>query len=515
MLKNCAKMLKLPLEIPAEQIGLPTRGATVTACKLFHEGEPDPSPFGQAYHLSFTADVYRYEGVIHPVDPEAPDIHFEAGMPLAWNGKIMQLGGGGVNGYVPPCTMPPHGQDRTDHSALKQGYVVFASDSGHTFINGDMMDCSWAINRECFENFAHQSLKKVKDTVAVLTELVYGEKPEKVYFYGGSNGGRECMKAIQNYPEDYDGAICFFPVLYWVQKVLSDIRSNRVAAKIGEAGWIDPETDARIQEAVLGLCDELDGVKDGLISNSSAARQKHEELKAAVRKVVSEEQFQILEAFEEPYVMPYPLEYGQPVFPGYSVFEGTSLLIPLSMQKQAMEIGRSTGSDSVFQSFFAQDPNYELDDDSFDPEKWKDRILELSKWLDAYDTNLDAFIQRGGKLILVQGTTDPQVTMYGTIQYYENLLEKYGQEDLRKFMRFYLAPGYGHGTDGSFIIMSDFLHALDTWVEEGTAPGTLTVTDRNPQTVGRTRPLYEYPGYPVYSGSGDPDDAQNYREGKM
>jgi len=94
-------------------------------------------------------------------------------------------------------------------------------------------------------------------------------------------------------------------------------------------------------------------------------------------------------------------------------------------------------------------------------------------------------------------------------------LERYGQEDLKKFLRFYLAPGYGHGTDGNFIIVSDFLHALDTWVEEGMAPGTLTVTDRNPQTAGRTRPLYAYPGYPVYSGSGDLDDAQNYREGKM
>ena len=49
--------LSVPFKIPSEAISLPTRGATVTKCTLFHEGDMDPEPFSKLYGLTFTADV--------------------------------------------------------------------------------------------------------------------------------------------------------------------------------------------------------------------------------------------------------------------------------------------------------------------------------------------------------------------------------------------------------------------------------------------------------------------------
>lgn len=500
MMHRMAKRIPLPLEIPAGAIGLPTRGAEVTKCTLFHTGDKDPEPFSRLFDLAFPADVYKYEGVIHPVDPRAPDIRFEAGMPLEWNGKLIQQGGSGVNGFVPPSCMPLHGQDRERASALQQGYAVFGSDSGHDIINGNMLDCSWMMNQECFENFAYHSLKKTKDVMVYLTEQVYGKKADRVYFYGGSNGGRECIKAIQNYPEDYDGAVCFFPVLYWVLKVLMDARNGWALEETGGLNWIDRGKWENISQVIMDICDGLDGAEDHIISNIKAASEKRSEIEAAVRKIVTSEQFGMLEMLASPMSLPFQLAYGDVRLPGYPVFEGTPMFSHFEVLAEAYRTGQRSVSDNIMAAVFAQDPDF--DTHQFEPEEWKDRIREISRWMDAYDANLDAFAKKAGKLILVQGTVDPQVTYHGTVRFYEKLRERYGEEKLGRFMKFYLAPGYGHGTDGTFLITSDFLSALDKWVEEEKEPENLVVTDRSPESFGRTSPLYEYT---YYEGQGSID----------
>lgn len=79
--------------IPAEAIALPTAGGIVQSV----EAMPAPS------------DCYRVRGVIHPSDPAAPDIRFEAGFPARWNRKALHSGGGGLDGVVIPVEMPRPG----------------------------------------------------------------------------------------------------------------------------------------------------------------------------------------------------------------------------------------------------------------------------------------------------------------------------------------------------------------------------------------------------------------------
>lgn len=153
---------------------------------------------------------------------------------------------------------------------LTQGYVVFSSDGGHQAPPENYWDCRWALNDESLENFAHAALKKVRDVVYYLAERFYGTKPQYVYFAGGSNGGRECMKAIQNYAGDYDGAICFYPVLYWVLKVLLDHRNGNALSDSGEEAWIDAGTYREVMRIIMDECDHLDGARDNVIGNIAA-----------------------------------------------------------------------------------------------------------------------------------------------------------------------------------------------------------------------------------------------------
>ncbi len=509
------RQLVLPYQIPAESIGLPTTGAEVTSCVLCKAGESHPSQLAQQYGFFYPVDTWKYEGVIHPVDPACQDIHFELGLPVHWNGKAVQQGGAGVDGYVPPTCQFLHGQDREMLTALQQGYAVFDSDGGYEYINGNMLDFSWISNEECFRNYAYESLKKTKDTVEKLLQVLTGQKPSRVYFYGGSNGGRETMKVLQKYPKDYDGAICFFPVLYWTQKVLMDYRNARVVFEAGKEEVIDQETCAKIMQTALDVCDELDGVKDGVISSWKDAEACRDEVRERVRAFVSPKQLEILDQLEKEFSLSYPLAFGQERLPGYKVYGAAPIFAQLGVWAKIHEFGKADITDDLIARLFAQDAAYDAKD--FDPEdsRWKERIQEVSSFMDANDPDLSEFQAHGGRLILVQGSVDANVTAEGTIQYYEKLKSFFGEEILREFVRFYVAPGYGHGTDGNFLITSDFLGALDRWVEQGETPGTLTVMDHKTGNQNRTRPLYEYPYWPMYDGDGNVNDAANYHPVKI
>lgn len=505
------RMVNFPLKIMANKIGLPTSGATVVSGKWVKKGEPAGGIVAKKFGLYADTDMFVVEGMIHPVDPNAQDIHFELGIPSHWNGKLIQAGGGGMDGYVIPSTLPLTGQD-PEKSALKQGYAVVGSDGGHIMEDYSPWGCHWTLNQETLYNFASEQLKKTKDVACVLLETIMEETPEKVYFYGGSNGGRECMKAIQNYPEDYDGAICFFPVLYWMLKILMDARISDTLEDYGEKGIIDAETQAKIKNIVLEYCDGLDGVSDGLVSDLQNASQKASEIETRLHEFLTKEQFEVLHSINEDIKLSYPLGYGDVTLPGYQIYEGAAINLHLTATPKKRETSPGAGSDEFLKYAVVGDGDYDVR--HFDTDKWKDRIQELSRLLDAYDTNLDAFFKHGGKLLMVQGMADPLVCIYGTNQYYEMLIKRYGKDALSESMKYYVVPGFGHGPGGDFLLGTDMIGALDQWVEEGKAPRDMIATDLNEDTKGRTRPLCEYPSFPYYTGKGDVNKAESFLKRK-
>ena len=194
----------VPVNIPSSDIGLPTNGASIYSVVLVNAGDPG----------NYNGSFYRVNGAIHPINPNSPKINFQVNLPLDWNGRLVQFGGGGFNGVLvtgegfPVCFTPE------DKRPLAQGYVTFGSDSGH-YSRG--WDGRWGLDDEALDNFASSQLKKVHDVAVIIASEFYSRKPEHVYYIGDSNGGREALKAIQLFPEDYDGAVSLYPVLNCLQ----------------------------------------------------------------------------------------------------------------------------------------------------------------------------------------------------------------------------------------------------------------------------------------------------------
>jgi len=121
---------------------------------------------------------------------------------------------------------------------------------------------------------------------------------------------------------------------------------------------------------------------------------------------------------------------------------------------------------------------------------------------------LDAFRDRGGKLVIYHGGADsPQ----GSVNYYRGLVSRMGQQTVDGFMQLYLVPGMGHCGSGN--VPNDvgqwvgpdadpehsILSALQRWVETGVAPTSIIATQYRrdgdvASGVVRTRKLFPVRG---------------------
>ena len=88
---------------------------------------------------------------------------------------------------------------------------------------------------------------------------------------------------------------------------------------------------------------------------------------------------------------------------------------------------------------------------TFDQNRNATQLAEVSRVIDGSSDDITAFQKRGGKLLMMHGTIDMAVSPYNSVEYYERLKKRYGEAELKKFVRFYMAPGFGHGY-GAFIV---------------------------------------------------------------
>lgn len=511
---ECAKLTGMA--IPASAIALPTGGAAVLSAQFVQTGETGGP--GDSY--------CRLLGRIAPDAAAAatgtPEINFQLNLPARWNGKALQMGGGGYNGTVVTGTTSVSFTRSTP--PLYQGYATYGSDSGHVGLStsGD-----FGANAGALRNFAYEHLKKTHDAAFALIEAHYGRRPERSYFGGASTGGREGMTVVQRFPADYDGVIANAPAIYFWGMRLIGVRIGQ-AAYGPSHGYASTAKFDLLREAVLKACDAQDGATDGMVSDVASCRGRHDEILASLRckpgandtaGCLTEPEIGTVRAIEDDLVLPYPLAYGVTRYPGYTLLQGADFARGLGMGSTAARAPVPNSAEHGY--LYAQGDAYlryfvtgdmatdALEFDLAHPGRYQDRIVELSGLIGAMNPDTTAFQARGGKLIVLQGLADDAVSSNGTEAYYRDQVARYGQEKVDAFFRLYMVPGFGHGR-GAFVPAWDAVGALDEWVTKGTAPGVLVGRDTNAATAGRARPLCPYPGYPRRQGEGDMNAASSF-----
>ena len=518
------------LKVPASSIGLPTGGAFVKSATLIAASQSLP-------------EYCKVEGGIKPLSAHAPSILFEFDLPSVWNQKMLMLGGGGYDGVIPHTAgrIPAGPTDRP--VPLARGYAVVGSDSGHQAreqgLQG-LMDASFALDAEALQNYAGDAIKKTRDVAVYVIHARYSvSRPQRAYFAGGSTGGREALVAVLRWPQDWDGAISFYPA--W-NAIALDLQVGRVARALAQpGGYLSQAKRELLFDASLEACDGLDGAPDGIVSNVAACNVRFNPSTAVLKgrplrcsggadegdACLSDSQIATLRVYTTPIAFQRALASGETQYPGYNIYgadlgrrgahplQGIVTSLALGTDAPATPITPQASSLNLFwdhwiKYFVAQDREYNAL--AVDPQKLgalQARVDALSLLLDVNQTDFSAFASKGGKLLIAHGTADVLVSTRATEQYFERLQAAMGKAKVRDFARFYEIPGYGHAASTVFNAAWDSLTVLESWVENRAAPSHPVVTD-NVGLPGRQRPLCEYPTWPKYLGKGDINAASSF-----
>ena len=499
---DCASLKDLA--IPASAIGLPTGGAVVQAAVAVKATDD----------RNVNGDFCKVTGLIKNATASTAVFEFEVNLPNTWNGKALQMGGGGYDGNLVnalgPYTLQPAGQD----TALKQGYVTLGSNGGHR--GGAGFDGTFGIDDEALANYGKQSVKKTHDVAIAIIKKAYGRAPQRSYFIGGSQGGHEALDAAARYPDDYDGVVAHYPAYNVTMLHLGSLNVGKALFADNGAGWMDAKHVKLLTDAVYAKCDPLDGAKDGIISNVAACDTAFDAKTlrcangAAGDTCLSDAQLKAVAIITAPYE-PGVTIAGLDTFPRWALLEGSLFGAASNFGGAAKPSEPPAPTDPLLYQAGAATVKYIITRDpkadplQFEPPKWKDRIAAVAAIMDVTDVSLEKFRAKGGKILMTHGTNDDFITPHNSIAYYQRQQAQFGQQRLDSFVRFYVIPGFAHGY-GLFNAKIDALPALEQWVEKGKAPAGLVATDGNPN-ASRTRPLCEYPKWPKFTGAAGSENA--------
>jgi hypothetical protein len=128
----------------------------------------------------------------------------------------------------------------------------------------------------------------------------------------------------------------------------------------------------------------------------------------------------------------------------------------------------------------------------------------------ASSTDLAAFKNHGGKLLIVHGVSDPVFSINDTISWW-NDVNRANNGAAADFTRLFAVPGMNHCAGGPATDQFEAFAALVNWVEKSAPPERIVATaGQNTPWPGRTRPLCAYPKQARYKGSGSIEEANNF-----
>ncbi len=434
-----------------------------------------------------------------------PAVGFEVRMPADWNGRFAMVGNGGFAGE-PTDSLARAGQYAR---YMKLGYAVAATDTGHSNITEPQG--TFATDRQKLLDWAFRSLHVTAETAKFVLRAYYGIAPSKSYFEGCSTGGRQGLILAQRFPNDFDGITVGAPVLNWTGTMLHYVQAAKALKDAPVSSAKLPALAARIYDA----CDAKDGLKDGLIDDPRRCDfQPARDLPKCEAGADRPDCFTAAQIGTLDKLYGEVASGGKRIFPPWPVSgeiagqSGHSGWDPWIIHDGGPTVGTNFAVDFFrYMAFGKPDPQYDIY--QFDPDKDPARMEGIHQILDATDTDLTRFRQRGGKILMYFGWADQALNPLMGVEYYEAVRERMGS-GTTDFFRLFMVPGMFHCGDGPGPNQFDTTGPLTDWVEHGAAPQVIRASKITAGKVVRTRPLCVYPEVARYKGAGSIDDFANF-----
>jgi feruloyl esterase len=476
------------------------------------------------------------------------DTFFSFGMylpePANWNNRMMGAGNTGFGGGIDWTEMAP---------LVHYGFATISTDTGH--LSGPN-DASWANNAPLHLSLwggvaLHTSVVLGKQVIAGY----YGSNATYSYYSACSGGGRQGLKEVQAYTEDFDGVIA--GAAPWLLSHL-----HPWAVHVGMPNLLADPADtvsdahfAQFAAEVVRQCDPQDGHVDQVVSDPYGCQFDYTTLLcnatfSNTSVCFTTGQLDVLKA----------------TYADWTDIANNNSLIWPSLSPSADATGLAganlNGTPSSFGMQYVD--NFLFNSTKWDWHNLNASVVEMADSLDpgisnANSFDLSAFKNRGGKLITYHGLSDPLIPTGASISYYEQTLSTMSNGTmspaqnpnastaaLDDFYRLFLIPGMfhcsnsdgyapwyfaaasqkppanssGYSTPGFQDASHDIVLAMMAWVENGTAPDSLVATGWHNQDaeqgVKMQRPVCPYPQQAKFQ-NGETSEASSWscEEGSM
>jgi hypothetical protein len=416
-----------------------------------------------------------------------------------WNGRFQGTGGGGFSGGSPASLPGP----------LRDGYATGSTDTGHVGGSGSFaLDANNRFQWILIRDNAYLGIHEMTVVGKALTAAYYGDGPRYSYFNGCSTGGRQGLSEAQRYPADYDGILAGAPAINWQKLHVAQLWGQMT---MNAAGNFVPQCKfAAATTAAVAACDAIDGVADGVLEDPLRCRYDPAALIGTATPCGT--------------ITAADAEVIRKIWQGPRRQNGDFMWYGLTRGTAFGGLNNTVGTPPVGAPFFitlewfrywlSQNPT--LDWRTITPQLyelyWDQSLEQWGAVIGTDNPDLSAFRKRGGKIVMWHGFADQLIYPQGTIDYFERVLDLFGESRTKQFLRLFMAPGVAHCGGGAGPQPTGQFEALVRWVEKGDAPKTLEAVRLDAGgNVVRSRPLCQYPLVARYKGHGSTDDAGNFR----
>ncbi|MDX6744225.1 tannase/feruloyl esterase family alpha/beta hydrolase [Actinocorallia sp. A-T 12471] len=432
------------------------------------------------------------------------DIHVRIALPLsaadrgvggkvsgAWNGRVINQGGSGYAGII-----------GTPVFAVQRGEVGSHTDTGHNAAWCDAINpktgkpnaqpnCGLAgggfvlppggkLSTSQVRDFINRSLYVQTTWALKLTKTYYGKEARRNYWAGASTGGRQGWEMAQRYGDLFDGYLIGYPAMNWNRFIIAEAWPAVVVNDLLGPGGLSPAKSDAANAAAVAACDDLDGVRDGVIAEPRRCdfdARKVPGLSAQEAKAVN-------------MIWDGPTDAkGKRLWGG--ITRGTSFgtLLP-----------GGTGMGALIETYVRY---WLYEDATFDwrsrltirnfPEAFAHSQRKFAKTAATDDTDLSDVRRARAKIVYYVTTNDPLIVPFGSYNYQQRLFDRYGVKGVRENVRTFYFPNVAHTEPtltGPASAQTQLFDALQTWTEGGPAPTSFRQLDRG---TGVQRTICAYP----------------------
>ena len=450
----------------------------------------DAAPPNAPLDVSTLPSFCRVTAVSRPsADSE---IALEVWLPTStWNTRFQPVGNGLWGGSINYAGLV---------GMLRGGYASASNDTGHRGAGA-----SFALGHpEKVEDFGYRAFHEMILLASAAIDRFYERRPSLSFVDQCGGAGRGALAEIQRHPDAFD-------VIAAAGLDTETTHHSLGQLWVWQAAHRSPDSEIPaakfplLHRAALEACDANDGVADGIIANPRACKVDPAVLRCKAGDApdcLTDAQVETARRIYSPVVNPRTkdvlfgplmpggeLAWGQQTGPEPFPY-GTDFMRYLVMKDAA---------------WHPRTRPVDFDRDAAAADAVANRIVNV-------EPDVNAYLDRGGKLLFVGGWADGAIAPASNTNFYERVVRNAGSRATQS-VRLFMVPDMGHcpaaATAANGYIV-DTAGIVDEWRRTGKAPDSIVVTRKVNGVDERKMLVCKYPQSAVYKGSGDPKLSESF-----